>query len=56
VDGLWMADPMAKDCVPNPFGGKNSILTIAHSTGAAHLADAKNQPLKNTAHKKDKHE
>ena len=56
VDGLWMADPLAKDCVPNPFGGKNSILTVAQSPGAAHFADARNLPLKNSTHKKGKHE
>ena len=48
VDGHWMADPLAKDFVPNPFGGRNSVLKVAVSTEAAHLADAENLPLKNT--------
>jgi 1,4-alpha-glucan branching enzyme len=48
VDGHWMADPLAKDYVPNPFGGRNSVLKVAASTEAAHLADAENLPLKNT--------
>lgn len=26
VDGQWIPDPLAKRCVPNPFGGMNSIL------------------------------
>jgi len=28
VDGQWMPDPLAKNSVPNPFGGKNSILEV----------------------------
>ena len=47
VDGQWMPDPLAKDYVPNPFGGRNSILTVASSPEAAHLIDAENLPLKN---------
>lgn len=47
VDGQWMPDPLARESVPNPFGGRNSILTVASSPAAAHLADAKNLPLKN---------
>lgn len=26
VDGEWIADPSAKETVPNPFGGVNSVL------------------------------
>ncbi|HWH69072.1 MAG TPA: glycogen-binding domain-containing protein [Candidatus Sulfotelmatobacter sp.] len=29
VDGQWLPDPNAKESVPNPFGGKNSILTVS---------------------------
>jgi 1,4-alpha-glucan branching enzyme len=47
VDGQWIPDPLAKDYVPNPFGGRNSILTVAGSPEAAHLTDAENLPLKN---------
>ena len=47
VDGKWMPDPLAKETVPNPFGGRNSILHVARSPEAAHLADAGNLPLKN---------
>ena len=28
VDGQWMPDPLAKETVPNPFGGKNSVLKV----------------------------
>ncbi|MBI4662379.1 MAG: glycoside hydrolase [Verrucomicrobia bacterium] len=28
VDGQWMPDPVAKDNVPNPFGGMNSLLPV----------------------------
>jgi 1,4-alpha-glucan branching enzyme len=45
VDGQWMPDPLAKEGVPNPFGGRNSILTVASSPEAAHLANAEHSPL-----------
>ena len=48
VDGQWMPDPRAHKSVPNPFGGRNSILTVASSSEAQHLTDAENLPLKNT--------
>ena len=47
VDGKWMPDPLAKQSVANPFGGRNSILHVASSPEAAHLADAEKLPLKN---------
>ena len=47
VDGHWMLDPLARESVPNPLGGRNSILKVASSPEAAHLADAENLPLKN---------
>jgi 1,4-alpha-glucan branching enzyme len=47
VDGEWMPDPGAKETVSNPFGGRNSILKVADSPEAAHLADAENLPLLN---------
>lgn len=28
VDGKWLPDPAARDAVPNPFGGFNSIISI----------------------------
>jgi len=45
VDGQWMPDPRAREHVPNPYGGQNSILKVA-SPDAVHLADAENLPLK----------
>lgn len=47
VDGQWMADPKATDNVPNPFGGRNSILTVAHTPDAAHLTSVENSPKNN---------
>lgn len=47
VDGRWMPDPLARESVANPFGGRNSILKVATSPDAAHRADAENFPLKN---------
>ena len=28
VDGHWMPDPVARESRPNPFGGRNSVLTV----------------------------
>jgi hypothetical protein len=47
-----MPDPLAKETVPNPFGGRNSVLTVADSQEAAHLADAETLPLKNAIEQK----
>ena len=47
VDGKWMPDPSALESVANPFGGRNSILHVAVSPEAAHLASAEISPLKN---------
>jgi 1,4-alpha-glucan branching enzyme len=54
VDGKWMPDPLARESVANPFGGRNSILHVASSPEAAHLADAENLPLKNINKPKNK--
>jgi 1,4-alpha-glucan branching enzyme len=45
VDGKWRPDPRAQEAVANPFGGTNSVLHVAISPEAAHLADAENLPL-----------
>ena len=29
VDGHWLPDPNAKESVQNPFGGRNSVLTVS---------------------------
>ena len=52
VDGQYIPDPVAKETVANPFGGRNSVLTVASSPEAAHLAAAENTPLKNANKKK----
>ena len=52
VDGQWMPDPSASETVPNPFGGRNSVLKVACSPEATHRAEAANQPLKNTSNQK----
>ena len=49
VDGQWIPDPQARQTVANPFGGRNSILTVATS-----LAAAENLPLKNANKSKKK--
>lgn len=45
VDGQWMPDPVAQESVPNPFGGRNSVLKVSCSPAAAHRDDGMNQPL-----------
>ena len=49
VDGQWRTDPQARESVPNPYGGQNSILRVTSSPETAHLEDAENLPLKNEA-------
>ena len=44
VDGSWMPDPLAKKDVPNPFGGRNSILEVA----ACGKQPTKDSPAANT--------
>jgi hypothetical protein len=45
VDGQWMPDPLVRETVPNPFGGRNSVLRVGRSSEAAHLADAESLPF-----------
>lgn len=45
VDGAWIADPNALESVPNPYGGRNSVLKVACSPAAAHRDAGMNQPL-----------
>lgn len=28
VDGRWIPDPLARDYIPNPFGGRNSVINV----------------------------
>lgn len=35
VDGHWLPDPEGKDYVPNPFGGRNSVLIVHAAPTAA---------------------
>ena len=51
VDGQWMPDPLARESVPNPFGGRNSILKVASSTEAAHLTEVERLPRENSSQK-----
>lgn len=46
VDGQWMPDPLAKETVANPYGGKNSILKVFGSTPVAQLENAELEPIK----------
>ena len=48
VDGQWMPDPLAVESVPNPFGGRNSVLKVAFPSAAANPAVSANLPVKNS--------
>ena len=52
VEGLWMPDPHARKTVPNPYGGRNSILEVSSLPEAAHIADATVSPLQNAGKSK----
>jgi 1,4-alpha-glucan branching enzyme len=44
VHGHWMADPLARETVANPFAGRNSLLKVGDSAEAAHIAAAEQLP------------
>ena len=56
VDGQWMVDPLVKETVPNPFGGRNSGLRVAcppegpHFGSPAHLSWKPTNQFKETSH------
>ena len=35
VDGQWIPDPRAQESVPNPYGGRNSVLRVVLPTAEA---------------------
>lgn len=47
VDGRYIPDPLAGESVPNPFGGRNSILKVLATAEATHLANAEHTRLQN---------
>ena len=49
VDGQFITDPLIHESVPNPFGGRNSVLTVYASPEMAHLAAAESTPLNNNS-------
>ena len=53
VDGKFIPDPAARDSVANPFGGRNSVLTVFTSPELAHISNAEFSPLTNTNKKKN---
>ena len=52
VDGEYMPDPLALETVPNPFGGRNSVLKVLASPEASHRASATLSPLKKASKSK----
>ena len=48
VDGKYIPDPLAKETVPNPFGGRNSILKVFNSLAETHLHNAECSAFKST--------
>jgi hypothetical protein len=51
VDGKYEPDPLAAETVPNPYGGRNSVLTVFPSPEVAHLAEAEHLPMKTIKNK-----
>jgi 1,4-alpha-glucan branching enzyme len=47
VDGQWMPDPQAPATVPNPFGGRNSILEVAAGPQANPPGQPERRPTTN---------
>jgi len=47
VDSRWMPIPLARETVPNPFGGRNSILNVASSPETAQPGDTESLPAEN---------
>jgi len=43
-----MPDPLAAETEPNPFGGRKPVLNAARIPAAAHLAEEKYFPMKNS--------
>jgi len=56
VDGRWIADPLAMDDVPNPFGGTNSILKVASSEDSTFLEEIENLHREIRAIRRDMHQ
>jgi len=54
VDGHWMPDPLVNESVPNPFGGRNSVLRVCDTPEAIHLSDAEHLPVRNTTRRTEK--
>lgn len=52
VDGKWMPDPRAQETVPNPFGGKNSVIKVAPPSADLSLSDPKGQAMGNAPKRK----
>lgn len=50
VDGKYIPDPLARDTVANPFGGRNSVLNVASSPDSTKVPVVENSPRK-TANK-----
>jgi 1,4-alpha-glucan branching enzyme len=48
VDGQWMADPLAKESAPNPYGGRNSVLRVAPPLASPLPAVTQNLSVKET--------
>ena len=44
VDGRWIPDPLARETMPNPFAGRNSLLKVTRSLEITYPTDAKTCP------------
>jgi 1,4-alpha-glucan branching enzyme len=44
VDGKWIPDPLADETVPNPYGGRNSVVTVTRRAKAGQQTKTKGRP------------
>ena len=52
VDGHWIPDPQSHETVANPFGGRNSVLTVTVPAETGPKAHTGNTPDKSTNNRK----
>ena len=43
VDGQWIPDPLVSETVPNPFGGRNSVLHVVNNHTGNESANLTNE-------------
>ena len=52
VDGEWIPDPLAQETVPNPYGGKNSVITVPGASKSSNRDGGKNRSSRNPSRRR----